>query len=371
MEFRALEIIKETNTRLEAWGWSSAWEQIWETTVGERTRFRPARVLSQREDTYFVATAEGLQKVTPAGVLFHRCSREALPAVGDWVIVEFTGDDGVITGILPRASRLLRQASGGRGVAQLVATNVDRVFVVVPVHDLNPNRLERYLVAICAGGSYPGILLSKVDLVSDGEVRVGIELLRGLMDQVPVLAISSKTMSAGKLFEHLEPFLDPKRTNALVGSSGAGKSTLLNALYGAERQVTAEIRASDGKGRHATSFREIFALPNGSLMMDTPGMREFALWSDDGGVERVFRDITDLELACRFADCEHRDEPDCAVHQAVVEGTLSARRVENWRVLKSEMAANADRRQLQEARRERGDFRRKKKRDERFSSRRR
>lgn len=354
-------------TNLEAWGWDESWAEAWRAVESEGAV--PGRTLSQREDTFTVATEQGLVMAPSAGVLFHRCTEEERPAVGDWVALE-AGDDGaLVTAVLPRRSRFLREAPGGRGVAQLVASNVDYVFLVCPVSELNPNRIERFLVAICAGGAEPTVVLSKADLVTPEQLLAALTQVRGLMDGLVVLDTSTPWDDHERVNEEFAPLLRRGRTYALVGTSGAGKSTLLNTLVGEDRQATGEVRDVDGKGRHVTSFRELFALPSGALVMDTPGMREFALWSDDGGLERVFADVEALAETCRFANCAHEAEPGCAVSGAVEEGALSRRRLENWRSLRAEMGANETRREVMAARRERGDFRRKKKRDTRFSGR--
>jgi ribosome biogenesis GTPase len=189
------------------------------------------------------------------------------------------------------------------------------------------------------------------------------------MDGLVAVTTSAPWTSRRRVQGDFASLLAPAHTYALVGASGAGKSTLLNALVGEDLQATAEVRAGDGKGRHVTSFRELFALSSGALMIDTPGMREFGLWADDGGLERVFSDVLALAEECRFADCTHNTEPGCAVLGAVEEGCLARRRLENWRQLKTEMDENAGRRMIMQARRERGTLMRKKKRDKRFSGR--
>lgn len=329
----------------------------------------PGRILSQRDDIFTVVTARGMMAAHPAGVLFHRSAEEERPAVGDWVSLEVPEDGALVTEVLPRRSRFLREAPGGRGVAQLVATNVDAVFVVCPVSELNLNRIERFLVAICAGGAEPMVVLSKADLVTPQQLLASAAQVRAIMEGVRLLCTSVPWEEREAVLEEFSPLLEPGKTYALVGSSGAGKSTLLNALAGSALQATGEVREADGKGRHVTSFRQLFALPNGSLMMDTPGMREFALWADDGGLDQVFADISLWGDECRFSNCGHLAEPGCAVRQAVEEGRLTPRRLENWRSLLSEMGDNESRRSVMQARRERGEFRRKKKRDTRFSER--
>lgn len=353
---------------LTAWGWNEDLEKFWRAQ--ERPGALVGRIISQREDTYSIISEEGLLSAHPAGVLFHKKDELARPAVGDWVAVETTAQGGaLVTLVLPRRSYFLREASGGRGVAQVVASNVDVVFLVTPVCDVNLNRLERFMVAICAGGAQPAVVLSKGDLASPEQEIAAAAEVRGLMEGLKVLSTSTPWSRRQNVCAEFEPHLVAGQTYALVGSSGAGKSSLLNALVGEQRQQTGEVREGDGKGRHVTSFRELFSLPGGALVMDTPGMREFALWADDGGLEQVFADLSARAEQCRFADCTHLSEPGCAVLGAVEEGALSRRRVDNWRTLAAEMVENQSRQQVMRARRERGDLRRKKQRDRRFSRR--
>lgn len=353
---------------LTQWGWSPHWQAALEQ-VPEAQDLVIGRILSQREDTLMVATEEGVIAAHPAGVLFHKCSSEELPAVGDWVGLELCEEDegALVNLVLPRRSRFLREAPGGRGVAQLVACNIDLVFLVSPVSELNLNRLERFLVAIHAGGAEPCVVLSKADLVSEQQLLAASTQVRGLQEGLRLLTSRTPWDQREAVQAEFATVFEPGATCALVGTSGAGKSTLLNTLAGEDLQETASVREGDGKGRHVTSFRELFALPNGALMMDTPGMREFALWSDQGGLEAVFHDLVELEASCRFNDCAHDSEPGCAVQEAIEQGQLSTRRLENWRGLRQEMEENEARRDRRQARRERSEYRRKKKRDKRFS----
>lgn len=362
-------MVQERTESLRAWGWNPALEEALEAS-GRSDQVTPGRIICQREDVFTVVTEEAVISAHPAGVLFHRCADEERPAVGDWVGVETSDDDGaLVTLVLPRSSRFLREAPGGRGVPQLVATNVDTVFVVSPVSDLNLNRMERFLVAIHSGGARACVVLSKADLVSEQQLLAASAQVRGLCGELQVLTSRTPWDNLEAVCQEFASVLVPGKTYALVGASGAGKSTLLNALVGEELQETAAVREGDGKGRHVTSFRELFALPGGALVMDTPGMREFALWADEGGLESIFGDILELQRACRFSDCAHQSEPGCAVLEAIEQGRLSQRRLDNWRSLSAEMEENVARRERRKARRERSDFRRKKKRDKRFSGR--
>jgi len=363
---------------LREWGWNESTEEAFEALGAPH--LEPARILSQREDTFTLVTAGGLRWAHPAGALFHKNSSQERPAVGDWVAIEeidcpVTEEESSVTvthsvvEVLPRTSCFLREAPGGRGEAQVVATNVDTVFIVNPADDLNCNRIERLAVAICSGGSHPALIISKGDLVNDEEVEDAVSRVSQLMEGMPILTSENAPSRARDVKESLEPHLEKGKTYALVGASGVGKSTLINALLGESVQETGEVREGDHKGRHVTSFRELFQLPGGALMMDTPGIREFALWSQGGGVEMVFKDLEELACRCRFSDCAHKTEPGCAVLEGLAEGVVSERRMDNWRALKEELESSEERRDRREARRERAQFRRKVKRDKRFSRR--
>ena len=338
------------------------------------------RIISQREDTFTVVTEDDQVYAHPAGVLFHKKTSLERPGVGDWVLLEAI--DCTITDeaesstllathsvvqVLPRHSVFLREAPGGRGEAQVVASNVDTIFIVNPADDINLNRIERFAVAIFSGGATPAVILSKADLVSDSELRAAVEEVRTLVPSLLVLDSHRAQEPDEELVKRLSAELRVGHTYALVGASGVGKSTLVNALMGESIQETGAVREIDHKGRHVTSFRELFPLPNGALLMDTPGVREFAVWSQGEGIEQVFSEIVAWEEECRFSDCSHRSEPNCAVTQAVLDGKLSQRRLDNWRSLCLELEQNKERRQIRQQKRERSQYRRKKKRDKRFS----
>ena len=353
---------------LSAWGWTPNWQQAWQDQRLAPTA-RPGRILSQRDDIFTVAIEGSIVQAHSSGSLFQRSSQEERPAVGDWVAVEVMEDDALVTHVLPRHSRLLREAAGCRGVAQLLASNVDVIFVVCPVSHFNANRMERLLSAICAGGAEPVLVLSKGDLISFQERQALVLESKALMEGLRVLCTSSARTSPELVRAEFLALLHAGQTYALVGTSGAGKSTLLNCLMGEQLQATGDVREGDGKGRHVTSFRQLFALAGGALVMDTPGMREFALWSDAGGLERVFADVNRLVQQCQYSNCAHESDPGCAVQAALKSRALPLRRFVNWRALKTEMEGNVDRRSLMEGRRQRVDWKRKKKRDERFSDR--
>lgn len=298
----------------------------------------PARVVAQKGLTQ-VSTGEVETYADLAGKLRHELKgpggAAGYPAVGDWVALRPSTGDGraVIHAILPRKSKFSRKTPGHRTEEQVVAANVDTIFLVSGLDgDFNPRRIERYLTAAWDSGAQPVVVLNKVDRCDDPE---GCLLeAQSIAMGVPVHRVSALT---GENVGELASYLGPGQTVGLLGSSGVGKSTLTNRLLGREVQRTAEVREGDDRGRHTTTHRELFVAPTGGLLIDTPGLREIQLWEGDQGIESAFADVEELAEGCRFADCQHQGEPGCAVEAAAESGELPPERLESYRKLQREL----------------------------------
>jgi len=285
----------------------------------------PARVARVDRGRLNVLTEHGEQRIVPAAAVHG--SELGGPAVGDWVALR--GELAVA--VLPRSSAFVRTVAGRTSAAQVVAANLDVVLVVDALAgDARRRRVERYLAVAWSSGATPVVVLTKADLCDD--VAAVVEAVREDALGVDVLPVSSVT---GEGLEGIRALLGPGRTAAMVGPSGVGKSSLLNALAGRAVAGTREIR-DDGRGRHTTTARELHLLPDGGLLVDTPGMRELALYDDADGVDATYADVTELATGCRFRDCAHRGEPGCAVAAAIDDGRLDPARFTGWRKLEAE-----------------------------------
>ena len=316
---------------LDQLGWSAAFaaDHAPHLAVGRE----PARILAEDRGSYVVRTATGERRASITGRFRHEAAGDpsAFPAVGDWVAIDGGPDDGSIHAVLPRRTSIVRQASGKRTAAQVVGANVDVVFIVVSLNlDLNMRRLERYLAVAWESGAEPVVILSKADLVDDPTP---------VLAEVERIAVGAAilTVSAidGRGMDEIRARIGSGRTVAFVGSSGVGKTTLLNRLAGEDRAVVKEIREDDARGRHTTTRRQLHILPDGGMVLDTPGMRELALWDPDG-VEQSFPEIDELVTNCRFGNCRHNGEPGCAIAAALASGSLEPGRLEAWNKLERE-----------------------------------
>jgi ribosome biogenesis GTPase len=313
-------------------GWSDALQAAFAPHAA--AGLLPARVVAHHRGLWRLAT----QTDECAGRLSGRFCAEAAPGehpvVGDWLGIERNGNgDALIQALMPRKSAFTRRAAGGVGV-QVVASNVDIAFLVACMNnDLNPRRLERYLVAARDSAATPIIVLTKSDLSTDveSERQAIIDIAAG----APVVTLSALT---GDGLGVLDQWLQPGVTAALLGSSGAGKSTLLNALAGKALMSTGAVREADDRGRHTTTHRQLFRLPGGALLIDTPGMRELGLVADETALDESFDDIGALMAACKFSDCTHASEPGCAILAALADERLSPGRWQSYLKLERELA---------------------------------
>jgi ribosome biogenesis GTPase / thiamine phosphate phosphatase len=306
----------------------------------------PARVVADHGTGCVVrAGAETLparldQRLT--AIARRRRAGATLPAVGDWVTIRSSGGHTVIEAVLERRTALRRTVVGGTSHEQVLAANMD-IAIVVAALDAAPNlrRLERTLAASVASGARPLVVLNKADLAGTAADSLAAEAER-VTAGAPVLPLSALT---GEGVDRLAELLPAGRTAVLLGPSGSGKSTLVNRLAGIELMRTGAVR-SDGKGRHTTTHRQLFALPWGGLLIDTPGLRELQLWADvddAGSVGDLFTDVDEQAARCRFADCRHTSEPGCAVQAAIARGELTQARLDSYRKLDREAAASGRR----------------------------
>ncbi|KMM36118.1 ribosome small subunit-dependent GTPase A [Guptibacillus hwajinpoensis] len=314
-------------------GWNSFLDEAYQEMKKEG--LEPARVKQEHRGSYEVSSEQMTYMAALSGKFrFESDSREDLPAVGDWVLIAPQENQrAVIHYVLPRKSKFSRKAAGNTTEEQIIATNIDTVFLVNALNqDFNIGRIERYLVMAWESGANPVIVLSKADLAKSIEEKV--EALEGIAIGVPIHVVSSATDTG---INELTSYLSIGTTTALLGSSGAGKSTLINKLYGTDVQTVQDIREGDGKGRHTTTSRELIVLESGGVLIDTPGMRELQLW-EASDMSHSFHDIESLAEGCHFRDCKHNGEPGCAVEEAIQVGELELRRFRNYQKFQRELS---------------------------------
>jgi ribosome biogenesis GTPase / thiamine phosphate phosphatase len=320
---------------LKSLGWNQTFEEAFK--VYENQLLVPGRISVEHKGLYDVFTEHGelLGEIT-GKIRYNATGRHDYPAVGDWVAVSAVPQEGkaYIHGILPRKSKFSRKAAGLTTEEQIVATNVDTVFLVNALNqDFNLRRLERYLLMAWESGATPVIVLSKADLCDD--VQKYMDEVETIAFGVPTFAVSAES---GMGLDALSSFINEGETVALLGSSGVGKSTLANKLFGQEVLKTNDIREEDGKGKHTTTHRELLVLENGGILIDTPGMRELQLWEGDNSLSQSFQDIEAFAEQCRFRDCTHNNEPGCGVQTAIETGELDEERYNSFLKLQRELA---------------------------------
>lgn len=320
-------------------GWGDDFQRAFDQLLAAQPErlLRAGRVIVEHRGAYQLLALDGPCSAEVTGRLRHAAhDKRGLPAVGDWVVLD---GDGRIDAILPRRNAFVRKAAGARTEPQVIAANVDTVFVVTSANaDFNPRRIERYVAAVRESGSQPLLVINKAELCDD--VPALVASLGPTGAGLPVAHVSALERRGR---EQLAAYLAEGATIALVGSSGVGKSTLVNWLLETEAQPTGEIREHDARGRHTTTHRELMLLPSGGALIDTPGMREFSPWADDADLEGSFDDIEALAQQCRFVDCQHQGQPGCAVKEALATGTLDAARLAHYGKLQRELAQQRER----------------------------
>jgi len=319
---------------LSGLGWSDLFERAFQHH--RELGHYPGRIALEQRGSYRIYCEQGELSGRVRGKLRFQSEGAAdFPAIGDWVAFSCPegGAAAQIEAVLPRRSKFSRKVAGTNTEEQVVAANVDTVFILQGLdHDFNLRRLERYLVAAFESNATPVVILSKADLCE--EVNERITGAESVAPGTPVHAISS---ISGHGLDALDKYVLPGVTVAFLGSSGAGKSTLINRIVGEEIQKTAAVREHDSRGRHTTTHRELIVLKSGGLLIDTPGMRELQLWEGGGSLGDAFSDVQSITAACYFTNCRHQNEPGCAVREALADGTLDPARYESYVKLEREI----------------------------------
>ena len=327
---------------LRVLGYSARWEALFEPHAAHG--LTPGRAIRGDRGSLLIATPDGVVRATPSSHLLRSGSGVAdLPAVGDWLAVRVSDDldAPVIEAVLERTSAITRGDPGKTSDVQVLAANIDTVFVVHPIAEPpNLRRIERELSGAWDSGAVPVVVLTKADLSADPDAaRAAVGAVALGADVLVMSAL------AGDGIQPILAYISDHRTAVLVGPSGAGKSTLINSLLGEQRQATRAVRVSDGRGTHTTVARELIQMPGGGVLIDTPGLRAFGLTGSQEGITSVFPEIELASESCRFHDCTHNDEPGCAVRAAVESGTLPLERLASYHKLMGEaqlVAAQTD-----------------------------
>lgn len=316
-------------------GWNNFFEQSFQAYLPQG--YLPGRIAVEHKDAYLVYSEQGELLAEITGKFRHRAAQsQDFPAVGDWVVlrVQESAKSATIHAVLPRQSKFSRKTIGSKTEEQIIATNIDTVFLVSGLDsNFNLRRIERYLVLAWESGATPVILLNKADLCQD--IESCVTAVEAIAFGTPIIVLSA---AQNQGLEDLQPYLERGKTVALLGSSGVGKSTLTNQLMGCQQQKVQQVREGDDKGKHTTTHRELLLLPTGALLIDTPGMREIQIWAkQEEGLQETFSDIETFAERCRFRDCRHENEPGCAVQTAIHEGSLDFKRFLSYQKLQKEL----------------------------------
>jgi len=319
---------------LKAFGWSNYFEENFQSLKSQE--FAYGRVIIENKTNYLVVTETGeVQAEVTGKLLFESESGSSLPKVGDWVALMLYDDDtkGVIHEALPRHTKISRKSVDKKLTEQVIAANIDVALIVMSLDDnYNLNRLERFLVSVLESNVEPVIVLNKTDLCENPEAKINdVQKLAG---EFKVIGLSVITKTG---FDDFQKIFQPGMTYVLVGSSGVGKSTIINYLLGEEKFKTNDVRIFDSKGRHTTTKREMVLLPQGGVLIDTPGMKQFGLWNASEGIAKTFSAFEEFTAACRYADCTHTHETKCGIKDAVAAGIISEKRYENYIKLRKEL----------------------------------
>lgn len=325
--------------KLREYGLTDETIKEFEGKYGEKRLFL-GRIVIEHKKYYKVVSLKGEMDGTVSGKMIYEAGgRKDFPAVGDWVAIDRLDNEegaGIISGVLGRKSCFTRKIAGKTSDEQIVAANIDVVFICMSLNnDYNKKRLERYLSIAWDSGATPVVILTKADLCADSEAKL-LEI-EGMAMGVETILLSAVTKQG---VDRIWKLMKPQETVAFIGSSGVGKSTLINTLTGQERQKVNDLR-SDHKGKHTTTYRELILLPNGAIVIDTPGMRELQL--AHGDLDAAFADIEELARHCFYDDCKHESEPKCAVRKAIEEKAITQERLDNYNKLKKEIEYNEDR----------------------------
>jgi ribosome biogenesis GTPase len=334
-------------------GWSPDWASAFESNHVGVDGLTPARVIEEHRGSWRVMGAPGARSAEVSGRLaYEAVGGEDLPAVGDWVAIAARASEAraTIHAVLPRRTALIRKTPDRATTAQVLAANIDFSWIVTSANrDFNPRRIERTVALVREAGAEPIVVLSKCDLMTDA--RDWISEARTAAPDTAVVAVSAHS---GWGIDALATWLREGQTGVLIGSSGVGKSSLVNRLAGSRQMATRDVRSDDDKGRHTTTHRQLVEMPGGGVLIDTPGLRELALWDvDASGVEEAFPEIAERASTCRFRDCQHRGEPGCAVQEAISNGEIDPTRLASLGKLEREaqrIAAQRDGRARHEER---------------------